>query len=104
MSSRCVGTWEVTLAAHRGRPISGAVPLAIPLRRTPQDVVKVTVNLPEQMVAQLKELAASEGESFTQALKEAIAMKLYIEDALGEGAKLLLELPDKSLREIVFRY
>lgn len=67
------------------------------------DVVKVTVNLPEEMAAQLKALAASEGKTFTQALKEAISLKLFVSDLMKSGAKLLIEHRDKTIERIVFR-
>lgn len=65
--------------------------------------VKVTVNLPEDMAAALRELAESQGKTFTQVLKEAIALKLFVSDLLRQGAKLLVEYKDKTVERIVFQ-
>jgi hypothetical protein len=65
--------------------------------------VRVTVNLPESLASALRRLAESEGKTFTQVLKEAIVVKLYVEQALADDAKFLVEMPDKTIREIVFQ-
>lgn len=67
------------------------------------NVVKVTVNLPEEMAAELKALAESEGKTFTQVLKEAISLKLYVADVLSAGGRLLVESRDKTIERIVFQ-
>jgi hypothetical protein len=72
------------------------------LRPEPVKITKVSVNLPEAMVSQLRALADSEGETFTQVLKEAIALKFYVTRALADGAELLVKRPDGTVREIVF--
>jgi hypothetical protein len=64
--------------------------------------VKVTVNLPESLAATLKELADQEQKTFTQALKEAISLKLFVSDLLRQRAKLLVEYKDKTVERIVF--
>jgi hypothetical protein len=65
--------------------------------------VTVTVNLPEPMAVDLRSWAAEHGKTFTQALKEAIVLKLYVEKELQQDNRLFLERPDGSQRrEIVF--
>ena len=71
-------------------------------RQSRSGVAKVTVNLPEDMAASLKELADGDGKTFTQALKEAISLKLFVEELFDEGAKLLIERKDKTIERIVF--
>jgi hypothetical protein len=66
------------------------------------NVVKVTVNLPEDLAVRLRTLAESEGKTFTQALREAITLKLFVSELLASGAKVLVEQKDKTIREIVF--
>lgn len=67
--------------------------------------VKVTVVLPEEMAAALKTEAKSSGITFTQALKEAIALKLFVADILEEGGTLVVEQPGKRKKElVVFQY
>jgi hypothetical protein len=65
--------------------------------------VRVTINLPEELAVDLRRYAEGNGKTFTQALKEAISLKLFVERVLSEGAKLLVEHPDKTIREIVFQ-
>lgn len=64
---------------------------------------KVTVNLPDALARELRALADREGKTFTQVLKEAMALKLYIDNARDSGATVLLEAPGKPLRELVFQ-
>jgi hypothetical protein len=71
-------------------------------RRSRASVAKVTVNLPEEMAAALRELAEQEGKTFTQALKEAISLKLFVADVVEQGGKLLVEYPDKTVERILF--
>ena len=65
--------------------------------------MKVTVNLPEETVQALRQLADQEGKTFTQSMKEAISLKLFVTDLIDEGSKLLVERPDKSIREVWFQ-
>ncbi len=83
----------IPLDQARGQRRSGAI-----------KTVKTTVNLPDAMFRQLKVSAESRGDTFTQALKEAISLKIYVDEALAAGGKLLLELSDRSIREIVFAF
>ena len=65
-------------------------------------VAKVTVKLPEVMVLSLKQLGERENKTFTQTLKEAVSLKLFVAGLLDEGAKLLIERKDKTIERIVF--
>lgn len=67
------------------------------------EIVRVTVNLPEETATQFRQLADTQGKTFTQSLREAISLKLFVTAELREGAKLLVEKPDKTIREIVFQ-
>jgi hypothetical protein len=64
--------------------------------------LKVTVNLPEDLATNLKQLAARDAKTFTQVLKEAISLKLFVDDLTRGGAKLLVEHRDKTIERIVF--
>ena len=67
------------------------------------DKVKVTVNLTEDEVATLKDLAGKKGTTVTSTLRQAIALQKIVEDADKRGDKVLIEDRDKTLRQIVFR-
>jgi len=64
--------------------------------------VKVTVNLPDEAVAALKEYASKRGITMTEALRRFILREKFFDDEISEGNKLLIEKrDDKSLREVV---
>jgi predicted transcriptional regulator len=66
--------------------------------------VKVTVNLPRELANELRQLAEREHKTFTQVLKEAISLKLFVDDeVVAQKRKLLIENADKSIERIVFR-
>jgi predicted transcriptional regulator len=65
--------------------------------------VKLSVNLPEETVTNLRELAEKRGITLTEALRRAIANEHFLEDEVKSGGKVLVEKPDKTVREIVFR-
>lgn len=62
--------------------------------------VKVTVNLPDDAVRALEEMKARTG-TVTQALKEAIALKQYVDRELDRGGQLLIQHPDGSVERVV---
>ncbi len=68
--------------------------------KTPE-VVRVTANLPGPAVEQLKSNAAARGDNLTQGLKAAISTKLFLDDAVKEGGKVLVRQSDGSLVEVV---
>jgi len=65
--------------------------------------VKVSFNLTPREVEQLKELAAQQGITATEALRRALATERFIYDTYQRGGKLLIEEADKPVRELVFR-
>lgn len=62
---------------------------------------KVTVNLPDEAVKVIQEYADARDITFTEALRRLISHEKYFIDELESGGKLLIEKPDKSLREVV---
>jgi hypothetical protein len=62
---------------------------------------KVTVNLPEEAVEAIQGYADTHGITFTEALRQFISRQKYFNDEVDAGSKLLIEKPDKSLREVV---
>jgi hypothetical protein len=64
--------------------------------------VKLTVALPADAVTVVEDLATREGKTKTQVLREAIALKRFVEQELAnEGTHFLVER-DGVAREIVF--
>ena len=65
--------------------------------------VKVTVNLPEDTVEALKQMAADQGTTITEALRQAIETQYYLRDETKTGKNLLIQDPsDRSLQRVVF--
>jgi hypothetical protein len=55
-------------------------------------------------VAQLLEfLAETQGVSQNEALRKAIATEAYLLEERLQGSKVLLQKPDKEIREVIFR-
>lgn len=64
--------------------------------------VKLTVALPKDAVEGVERIAQARHKTKTQVLREAIALKIFVEDALQErGTRFLIER-DGDVREIVF--
>lgn len=66
-------------------------------------VFKTSVNLPEETVEALKEMAADSGSSMAEVLRRAIATEKYLQDTVKEGGTVLIKDRDKSLKELLIR-
>ena len=64
-------------------------------------VKKVTVNLPEDQVEFLQELAKRDNMTFTDALRRSIKSEKFFVEQEESGRKILVEEKDHKLREIV---
>ncbi len=65
------------------------------------EVVRVTANLPGPAVEQLKTNAAMKGDNLTQGLKAAISTKLFLDDAIRSGGRVLVKQSDGTVVEVV---
>jgi hypothetical protein len=64
---------------------------------------KVTVNLPDETVEALKNIAGAKGTTVTEALRQVIESQRFLESETQKGNELLIRNPrDKSLRQVVF--
>jgi Ribbon-helix-helix protein, copG family len=63
---------------------------------------KVTVNLPDQTVEAIKEIAEKRGTTVTEALRQAIESQRFFQDEVDNGNKVLIKNPDQSFREVLF--
>jgi hypothetical protein len=64
--------------------------------------VKMSVNLPDEAVDNLRQIAEKNGITLTAALRQAIANEKFLEDELRNDAKLLIEDKNKAVRQVVF--
>ena len=64
--------------------------------------VKLTVNLSEEVVDALKEMADSDGTSVTEQLRRAISTQKWLHDVQQRDARILVEDPERGTREVEF--
>lgn len=69
----------------------------------PLRMVKTTVNLPADTVELLRGMAVARGTTVTDVLRRAIWLEKYFYDATMTGARILVEEPDKIIKEVVIR-
>jgi hypothetical protein len=74
-----------------------------PASSTPP-VARVTVNLPARVWKDLADLAERKQISKTDALRQAIATAVCIEEAREQGASVIIERPDGVRERILFAY
>lgn len=65
------------------------------------DVTKVTVNLPNSVVEELRKLAEANNTTLTDAIRQSIQINKYLTDQEAQNAKLLIETPDGKFKQIV---
>jgi len=69
----------------------------------PMSTTKVTVNLPDDTVENLKSIAQERGTTVTEALRQVIESQRFLQNEMQSGNKVLLQDPnDKSVRQVIF--
>lgn len=64
---------------------------------------RISVSLSADAAQLLEYLAQTQGITQNEALRKAIATEAYFLREMKEGSKVLLQKPDKEVREVVFR-
>jgi predicted DNA-binding protein len=64
-------------------------------------VFKTSVNLPQEAVDALKEMADKKGTSQAEILRRAISTEKFLNDTMAQKGKILIQLPDGTMRELV---
>lgn len=64
---------------------------------------RLSVSLPQDAIVALKHLAQERGTTATSALEKAIATEDYIQQELKTGSRLLIQKPDGTITQVVFR-
>lgn len=67
------------------------------------NVKRMSISLPSDIAQMLEFLAEFQGISQNEALRKAIATEAYLLRERIQGTKVLLQKPDKEIREVVFR-
>ena len=64
---------------------------------------RISVSLSPDTVEKLKAIASAKQITFTEALRQSVLDEIYFQDEIAKGGKILIQKPDNTLREIVFR-
>ncbi|WP_027401581.1 ribbon-helix-helix protein, CopG family [Aphanizomenon flos-aquae] len=67
------------------------------------NIKRMSVSLSDDIARLLEFLAESQGISQNEALRKAIATEAYLLKERQQGTKVLLQRPDKEIREVLFR-
>lgn len=67
------------------------------------EVKKTTVRLPEETLAKLRKLAEDQEITLTAALQKAIATEDYVRGEIKKGGKIIVEKPNHTFSEVIFR-
>ena len=62
--------------------------------------VRVTTNLPKDLVDTLRDNATDKGDTLTQGLKGAISTKLLLDKEVRDKSKILIKRKDGSIAEL----
>lgn len=62
---------------------------------------RVNVNVSDDTYKTLKEIARSKDKTISEVLRDAIALEQWYEDTKREGGRLIVELQDGRVREVV---
>lgn len=63
--------------------------------------LRTTLNLSPDAVTALHELAAARNTTFAEVIRRALTLEKYLHDATRDGARILVEDPDKTLTRLV---
>ena len=66
-----------------------------------QQLIKTSMNLPEQSIANLRELAAKTGSSMAEVVRRAIETQKFLRDTTDKGSRILIKDKDDSMRELI---
>lgn len=66
-------------------------------------VVKTTVNLPVAVVEALRELARARNTTLGKIISDAISLEQFVHDRTKEGARVVVEEPDKTRTHLWIR-
>lgn len=68
-----------------------------------KSTVKTTVNLPQDALDAIGEIATKRGTTMADVIRQAIATEKFLFDTDKAGGKIIIEDKDKSLKQVVFR-
>jgi len=69
-------------------------------RTASDEFVKISANLPAEVVKTLRQVAKLKGTSMTEVLRHAISLEAFLLDKEREGSKILVEEKDKNTIQV----
>lgn len=68
-----------------------------------KNAVRLSVNVSPDVANTLRELATFHNTSVTDVIRKAVSTEKFLQDAIKRDAKVLIEEPDKSIKQVVLR-
>jgi predicted transcriptional regulator len=65
--------------------------------------VKTSVNLSDDAVEALRQVAKERNTTMTEVLRHAVSLEKFVHDESRKGSKILVEKPDGNFRELLPR-
>ncbi|MDQ2835331.1 MAG: ribbon-helix-helix protein, CopG family [Acidobacteriota bacterium] len=66
-----------------------------------QKLVKTSMNLPEQSIDTVRDLASRTGRSMAEVVRRAVDTEKFLRDTISDGSKILIKDKDNTMRELV---
>lgn len=73
----------------------------MPEKRTRGRAVKTTISLPPDTADVLRALAAERNTTLAEVVRRALSLDKYLADAQKTGSKIMVEDPEKLIKELV---
>ena len=64
-------------------------------------MVKTTMDLPQESLDTLRELADKTGVSMAEVVRRSVAIDKFLHDTKSEGGKILIKNKDATVRELI---
>lgn len=68
-----------------------------------ENAKRVSVSLSDDAISKLQEISQRRGITMTEAIRIAINTEDFVQKEIEKGGRIIVEKPDKSFREVVFR-
>lgn len=65
--------------------------------------VRLSVNVSADVANTVRELQTFQNRSVTDVVRTAVGTEKFLQDAIRRGAKILIEEPDKTIKQVVLR-
>ncbi len=67
-------------------------------------IVRTSMNLPEESISTLRQLASDTGSSMAEVVRRAVATEKFLRDTSASGSKILIkDKGNDSIRELLIR-